>query len=460
MGKFIFTQTEIPGVVVIEPQVFGDDRGYFMETYQKDQFAEAGIDKEFVQDNQSRSTRGVLRGLHFQKNHTQGKLVRVTKGEVYDVAVDCRPHSATFGKWVGVTLSEDNKKMFYIPEGFAHGFLVLSDVAEFCYKCTDVYDPTSEGGIPYDDPTVNVQWPDCGCEHKTSAKDKLHEPFAAQKFEYFEKWCSPVAKLKAMWNGFWRYRYLLWNLVSRDFKLKYRRSVLGVVWSVLNPLLMCLVYWAVFSSLMDMRGSGIDNFAVFLMCGQLLFNFFNEATSTSMSSVLSAAPLLKKVYIPKYIFPLEKCCFAMVNCIFSFVALLLVMIFTGAPFHLTIFEALYPLVTLFFFSLGVSMFLAAATVFFRDIMHIWSVFVTALLYFSAIFYDPTQMTFSIGGFNMQQIIKLNPMYWYITGFRRTVMWGIPLDVNMFLVCGICAVVSMVVGLQVFRKTQDHFVLHI
>ena len=116
MGKFTFTQTEIPGVVVIEPQVFGDDRGYFMETYQKDQFAEAGIDKEFVQDNQSRSTRGVLRGLHFQKNHTQGKLVRVTKGEVFDVAVDCRPHSATFGKWVGVTLSEENKKMFYIPE--------------------------------------------------------------------------------------------------------------------------------------------------------------------------------------------------------------------------------------------------------------------------------------------------------------------------------------------------------
>ena len=132
-----------------------------------------------------------------------------------------------------------------------------------------------------------------------------------------------MAKLKGMFNGFWRYRYLLWNLVSRDFKLKYRRSVLGVLWSVLNPLLMCLVYWAVFSSLMDMRGSGIDNFPVFLMCGQLLFNFFNEATSSSMSSVLSAAPLLKKVYIPKYIFPLEKCCFAMVNCVFSFVALAL-----------------------------------------------------------------------------------------------------------------------------------------
>ena len=158
MGKFIFTQTEIPGVVVIEPQVFGDDRGYFMETYQKDQFAEAGIDKEFVQDNQSRSTRGVLRGLHFQKNHTQGKLVRVTKGEVYDVAVDCRPHSATFGKWVGVTLSEDNKKMFYIPEGFAHGFLVLSDEAEFCYKVSDFWHPNDEGGLAWNDPTIGIDW--------------------------------------------------------------------------------------------------------------------------------------------------------------------------------------------------------------------------------------------------------------------------------------------------------------
>ena len=164
MSKFNFIKTDIPDVQIIEPTVFGDDRGYFMETYQIDEFAAAGIDKPFVQDNQSRSTKGVLRGLHFQTKHTQGKLVRVTLGEVFDVAVDCRPNSKTFG------------------------FVVLSDVAEFCYKCTDVYDPTAEGGIPYDDPTVNVQWPDCGCEHKTSAKDKEHTPFAAQKFEYFEKY--------------------------------------------------------------------------------------------------------------------------------------------------------------------------------------------------------------------------------------------------------------------------------
>ena len=183
-----YIQTEIDGVWLIEPKVLRDERGYFMETYQKDEFAAAGIDHEFVQDNQSRSTRGVLRGVHFQKEHTQGKLVRVTMGEVYDVAVDCRPHSATFGKWVGVTLSAENKKMLYIPEGFAHGFLVLSDVAEFCYKCTDVYCPTAEGGIPYNDPTVNVQWPDCGCDYLLSAKDQKHEPFAEQSFDYFERW--------------------------------------------------------------------------------------------------------------------------------------------------------------------------------------------------------------------------------------------------------------------------------
>ena len=188
MGKFTFVQTELPGVIVIEPAVFGDARGYFMETFQKEEFAAAGITDEFVQDNQSKSSRGVLRGLHFQKEHTQGKLVRVTKGEVFDVAVDCRPNSATFGKWVGVTLSEENKKQFYVPKGFAHGFLVLSDEAEFCYKCTDYYDPTAEGGIPYNDPTVNVEWPDCGCEYLLSEKDKKHEPFAAQTFDYFNKW--------------------------------------------------------------------------------------------------------------------------------------------------------------------------------------------------------------------------------------------------------------------------------
>ena len=188
MAKFNFIHTRIPDVMVIEPTVFGDARGYFMETYQKDEFAAAGIDREFVQDNQSRSTRGVLRGVHFQKEHTQAKLVRVTLGEVFDVAVDCRPHSPTFGQWVGETLSAENKKMLYIPEGFAHGFLVLSEVAEFTYKCSDIYWPSAEGGIPFDDPTVGIQWPECGEAWLLSEQDKQHTPFAEQAFEYFERW--------------------------------------------------------------------------------------------------------------------------------------------------------------------------------------------------------------------------------------------------------------------------------
>lgn len=185
---FTFENTKLPGVIVIQPQVFGDSRGYFMETFKKSDFAAAGIDKEFVQDNESSSTKGVLRGLHFQKEHTQGKLVRVTHGEVFDVAVDVRPGSETYGQWEGVVLSSEKKNMFYIPEGFAHGFLVLSDTAEFVYKCTDVYDPSSEGGILWNDPTIAVEWPQLDCEYKTSEKDEKHEGFTNQDFSWAAKW--------------------------------------------------------------------------------------------------------------------------------------------------------------------------------------------------------------------------------------------------------------------------------
>ena len=159
MGKITVESCEIEGLKVITPTVFGDSRGYFMETYNYNDFAEAGIDHKFVQDNQSASKKGVLRGLHFQINYPQDKLVRVVRGEVYDVAVDVRNGSPTFGKWHGVLLSEENKKQFFIPKGFAHGFLVLSDYAEFCYKCTDFYHPNDEGGIYYNDPEIGIKWP-------------------------------------------------------------------------------------------------------------------------------------------------------------------------------------------------------------------------------------------------------------------------------------------------------------
>ena len=174
MGKFKRIDTSIEGVCIVEPTVFGDDRGYFMETYSEAEFAEIGITNKFVQDNQSKSKKGVLRGLHFQKVNSQAKLVRVIKGAVYDVAVDLRPGSPTYGKYEGVMLTAENKKMFMIPRGFAHGFLVVSDEAEFVYKCDDIYNHAAEGGLKWDDPDVNIAWPMEGIsqdELLTSEKD-------------------------------------------------------------------------------------------------------------------------------------------------------------------------------------------------------------------------------------------------------------------------------------------------
>lgn len=160
MGQITVTKCPIEGLYIIEPKVHGDSRGYFVETYNLNDMRQAGLDMVFVQDNQSMSVKGVLRGLHYQINYPQGKLVRVVKGRVFDVAVDLRPGSATYGQWHGVELSAENKKQYYISEGFAHGFLVLSDTAEFCYKVTDFYHPNDEGGLAWNDPAIGIEWPE------------------------------------------------------------------------------------------------------------------------------------------------------------------------------------------------------------------------------------------------------------------------------------------------------------
>ena len=173
MGQINVTTCDIEGLKVIEPKVFGDDRGYFFESYNYNDYAAAGITEQFVQDNQSASKKGVLRGLHFQKEFPQDKLVRVIRGEVFDVAVDMRKDSKTYGKWFGVVLSEENKKQFFIPKNFAHGFLVLSDYAEFAYKCTDFYHPNDEGGLIWNDPDIGIEWPlQDGVELIMSDKDQ------------------------------------------------------------------------------------------------------------------------------------------------------------------------------------------------------------------------------------------------------------------------------------------------
>ncbi|MHB9293686.1 dTDP-4-dehydrorhamnose 3,5-epimerase [Hollandina sp. SP2] len=173
-----FTPGSIQGLYEITPRIFGDPRGYFFESYSERDFAEAGLSVRFVQDNQSRSVKGVLRGLHFQKQHPQGKLVRVLDGAVFDVAVDLRPHSRSYGQWQGIRLDGEKHNQFYIPPGFAHGFLVLSETAVFAYKCTDFYYPEDEGGIIWNDPVIGIAWPDLGMDYTLSAKDQKLPAFS------------------------------------------------------------------------------------------------------------------------------------------------------------------------------------------------------------------------------------------------------------------------------------------
>ncbi|MCD8089429.1 MAG: dTDP-4-dehydrorhamnose 3,5-epimerase [Clostridiales bacterium] len=191
MGQIKVTKCPIEGLYIIEPTVHGDSRGYFTETYNQRDMAEAGLNMVFVQDNQSMSAKGVLRGLHFQKEYPQGKLVRVIKGKVFDVAVDLRSGSETYGKWFGVELTEENKKQFYISEGFAHGFLVLSDTAEFCYKVTDFYHPGDESGLAWNDPEIGISWPELKGEYKGSASAEgycLEDGTALNLSDKDEKW--------------------------------------------------------------------------------------------------------------------------------------------------------------------------------------------------------------------------------------------------------------------------------
>lgn len=187
MGQIKVSKCPIEGLYIIEPAVHGDSRGYFMETYNQNDMHEVGLDMVFVQDNQSMSTKGVLRGLHFQKEYPQGKLVRVIKGKVFDVAVDLRAGSSTYGKWYGVELTEENKKQFYISEGFAHGFLVLSDVAEFCYKVTDFYHPGDEGGLAWNDPEIGIQWPELIGEYQGTASAEGYMLADGSKLNLSEK---------------------------------------------------------------------------------------------------------------------------------------------------------------------------------------------------------------------------------------------------------------------------------
>lgn len=276
-----------------------------------------------------------------------------------------------------------------------------------------------------------------------------------------------MQQIKNVWRVFFHYRFLLKNLVSRDIKVKYRRSVLGILWSVLNPLLMMTVMSLMFGILYrDILGSNLPlvagtgqppAFSVYVLTGQLVFTFFSESTTMAMDSVLGNAPLIKKVYIPKYIFPLEKVVFGLVNTAFSMIALVLMLLITWSHISPWILLAPLPLLFLFVFNLGVGLLLSCAVVFFRDIKHLYSVFTMALMYMTPLFYPESIFN---GNGTMETLVRLNPVYWYVSLFRQLVLYGSAPTLTQWLAPMLCAVVALVLGLVMFRKKQDDFILYI
>lgn len=249
-----------------------------------------------------------------------------------------------------------------------------------------------------------------------------------------------------------KYKPLIYELVVRDLKVKYRRSFLGYLWSLLNPLLMMLVMTLVFSTIFK---SNIENFPVYLICGQTLFTFFNESTNMAMSSIVDNGSLIKKVYIPKYIFPASRVFSSLVSLFFSFAAIIIVMVFTRAEFTWTCILFFIPVFFLFFFCLGMSLILSSLCVFFRDIKHLYGVVTLAWTYMTPIFYPLDALPVSV-----QSIIKLNPMYHYINFFRNLVLYNNIPGPNTWFACIASSVLVMIVGIIVFRRSQKKFILYI
>lgn len=263
-----------------------------------------------------------------------------------------------------------------------------------------------------------------------------------------------MSRIKKELITFKRFLPLLWNLTSKDFKLKYRRSVLGVAWSILNPLLMMLVLTQVFGLLLKIK---VENFPVYYITGSTLWTFFQDATTTSMSSITGNAALIKKVYIPKYVFPLEKCLFSLVNFLFSLIAVVLVMLFQRfipAPTTVLFF---IPVLYTFVFSVGISLILSACVVYFRDIMHLYGILLTIWMYLTPILYPIEVLQDSALVYN---IVLHNPMYFYVQYFRDLLMYNTIPGLKFNLVCMASSLGILVIGLLVFRKLQDHFILHI
>lgn len=258
---------------------------------------------------------------------------------------------------------------------------------------------------------------------------------------------------KSYFNNFKKYRFLLYQLVGNDIKIKYRRSILGVIWSILHPLMMMVVFTLIFSTLFK---SDIPHFAVYVLTGRIIWDLYSQSTAMSMQSIVSNVSLIKKVYVPKYIFPLSKCLFAFVNTAFSLIALVIVAIFTGGvKLSAALIMLPFPLIYTFLFAVGISFILAAYTVFFRDLQHLYEVLLTAWMYFTPLFYPV-----SIIPDNLKFLIEMNPVYWTLNMFRDIVIEGRFPSLENHLICASIGIVSIIVGIFIFRKRQDQFILYV
>ncbi|MFE9277955.1 ABC transporter permease [Paenibacillus glucanolyticus] len=258
--------------------------------------------------------------------------------------------------------------------------------------------------------------------------------------------------MKQYWNNFLKYRFLLNELVVNDIKLRYRRSVLGILWSVLHPLLMMVVLTLVFSNLFK---SDIPYFPVYVLTGRIIWDMYSNATIQSMGSIVGNASLIKKVYVPKYIFPLSRCISSLVNTGFSLIAMILVMLVVGVKITPVLLLLPLALVYVFLFSVGIGMLLSALTVFFRDVSYLYEVLLTAWMYFTPLFYPANVLPD-----NMQFIFKINPLYYMVDYFRQIVMYQTFPSIQENVICLLIAVISFIIGFYVFYKKQDKFILHV
>ena len=381
MGKIKVTECGgIKGLKVVEPTVFGDARGYFMETYNYNDFKEAGIDVEFVQDNQSSSHKGVLRGLHFQINYPQDKLVRVVNGEVFDVAVDLREGSETYGKWFGVVLSAENKKQFFIPKGFAHGFLVLSDHAEFVYKCSDFYHPNDEGGLIWNDPDIGVEWP------------------------------IPEG-------------------MELSFSVGFRSGTgdLGVP------------------------------FVLYLVAGIVPWFFFQDALIGGTNSLLEYNYLVKKVVFNISVLPVVKIISAMfVHAFFVLFTIILYAAYGKFP-DLYYLQIIYYSGCVFLLVLGLSYATSAIVIFFRDLTQIINIVLQVGVWLTPIMWI-VENTPLQGHPIIMKILKLNPMYYIVSGYRDTFLmktwfWE---HAGWTIYFWVFTILCFLFGGWVFKRLRIHF----